>query len=105
MTQFQHSKIPEDSGYQVGQSIIGHLHFLETNKDACQPFDDSFAEMVAPLERNPRDKEDDSAMVQNFVLISQKGGCSFEQKLANLEAANVTLPIFADRGKWQVMSQ
>ena len=104
LSMFRHSKIPEGSGYQIGQSLIGHLHFLKENADACRPFDSDFAEMIAPFERNPRDKEDDSAMVQNFVLVSQKGGCRLEQKLANLEAANVVLPIIADKGLWQVMS-
>ena len=75
LTHFWHSKVPNHFNYQVGQSVIGHLHFLETNLDACAPFDADFVEMIAPLERNERDHEESSAMVQNFVLVAQKGGC------------------------------
>ena len=97
--------MPSDSGYLQGQAIIGHLHFLDENKDACAPFDATFASEIAPIERDPLDHEDASAMVQDFVLIDRRGGCNFAMKLKNLRDAGVEHPIFADSTMWQVSSQ
>lgn len=53
-------------------------------------------------------------MVQNFLLVqhlhesdseTQTVDCEIEQKLANLREANITLPIIADSGLWQINSQ
>ena len=58
MENFQHSLIPSDQGYQVGQSLIGHLHFLsefKENFDPCFPLPDEFADKIASVERNPND--------------------------------------------------
>ena len=60
MENFQHSRIPRDQGYQVGQSLIGHLHFLsefkdDENFDPCFPLPTEFADRIASVERNPND--------------------------------------------------
>ena len=67
MEYFQHSAIPKESGYQVGQSLIGHLHFLESEAshftNLCEPLSEEFARNMTLVERDPGDYEDESAMI------------------------------------------
>ena len=102
----QHSIVPKDSGYRIGQSIIGRLHFLKTDLNVCDPLGEEFKDQIAAIERNPSDYEEHSAMIQNFVLVDQKGGgCKLREKLTNLYEAGVTLPIIVDKALWQISAQ
>ena len=73
----------------------------------CEPLADvqGFADRITSVERNPVMHEEHSAMIQNFVLVDAKGGCKLDQKLENLSAAKVALPIIADSVLWQISSQ
>ena len=67
----------------------------------CDPLGEEFKDQIAAIERNPSDYEEHSAMIQNFVLVEQKGGgCKLREKLTNLYEAGVTLPIIVDKALW-----
>ena len=52
-------------GYQAGQSLIGHLHFLSeyAGLDPCEDLGTDFADKIASIERDPSDQEENSAMI------------------------------------------
>ena len=77
------------------------MHFLSKDLNVCDPLGEEFKDQIAAIERNPSDYEEHSAMIQNFVVVEQKGGgCKLNEKLTNLKEAGVTLPIIVDSALW-----